>query len=144
MRVHIACQPGGGRESAASPLTLGYHTLDDGVLITASGEVDITNAARLETYVRRRMLSGRPVVLDLTLLTFMDSNGVRVIERLHAACAATGSTFHLAGVRGIPARLLQITGLWDVLDIHAGAADAVSAAQAGPLVAQPWASGAAN
>jgi anti-anti-sigma factor len=144
MHVHIACPSGGGLNSAASPLTLGWHTLDDGVLISASGEVDITNAARLETYVRRRMLSGRPVVLDLTLLTFMDSNGLRVIERLHAACAETGSTFHLAGVRGIPARLLQITGLWDVLDIHAGAADAVSAAQAGRLTAQPWASGAAN
>ncbi|MFG1699685.1 STAS domain-containing protein [Nonomuraea sp. NPDC049309] len=117
--------------------------MDDGVLITLSGEVDITNATRLETYLRRRMLPGKPVVLDLTLLTFMDSNGLRVIERLHTSCAKEGSALHLAGVRGVPARLLQITGLWDLLNVHDSAAGAVRAARSGAPAARPCASSAA-
>ncbi|GAB2957388.1 STAS domain-containing protein [Nonomuraea sp. N2-4H] len=116
--------------------------MDDGVLITASGEADITNASRLETYLRRRMLPGRPMVLDLTLLTFMDSNGLRVIERLHTSCSKEGSALHLAGVRGMPARLLQITGLWDLLNVHDSAADAVHAARSGAPPAQSCASSA--
>ena len=142
MHAHIACPSGGGRQSAASPLTVGRHPMDDGVLITASGEVDITNASRLESCLRRGTVPGKPVVLDLTLLAFMDGNGLRVIERLHAACANTGSPLHLAGLRGMPARLLRITGRWDLLNVHDSIADAVRAAGRGAQARRPRASSA--
>ncbi|GAA2211783.1 hypothetical protein GCM10009850_072430 [Nonomuraea monospora] len=123
--MHLAHRHGGSLEPATSSLTLGCHRLDGGVLISVIGEVDATNADRLETYVRLRLLPGLPVVLDLGLLTFMDSHGVRVLERLHTVQRERGGALHLAGVQGVVARLLRITGAWTRLNIHPGTAEAI-------------------
>ncbi|MEV0618596.1 STAS domain-containing protein [Nonomuraea sp. NPDC050404] len=125
MHVHSARLPGDNPEPARTPLTLGCHRLDGGVLITVIGEVDTTNAGQLESYIRRRMLPGMPVVIDCRLLTFMESSGLRALTNLHTALTEQGSTLHLAGVHGIPARLLRVTGMWPLLNIHAGTADAM-------------------
>nr|SBO97840.1 hypothetical protein BN4615_P7356 [Nonomuraea gerenzanensis] len=95
------------------------------MLVSVRGEADLTNAARLESEVRRHLVPGEPLVLDLSLLTFMDSNGLRALENLDAVVHAQGGTLHLAGVHGIAARLLQVTGVWSRLDIHSGVAGAV-------------------
>lgn len=140
MHLHLAHLPDDSLESVAAPLTLGCHRLEGGVLITVIGEVDITNADRLQRYVREQMLPGKPAVLDLSLLTFMDSNGGRVLNSLHTTLRDEGTSLHLAGVHGISARLLQIIGLWPLLNIHASAADAVIdvlSHQAAPLRSEP-------
>jgi stage II sporulation protein AA (anti-sigma F factor antagonist) len=125
MHVHTTYRPGDKLEPASTPLTLERKRLDGGVLISVIGEVDMTNAGRLESYVARQMSPGEPVVLDLGLLTFMDSNGLRALENLHAALREGGTALHLAGVHGISARLLQVTGVWPLLNIHPSVAEAV-------------------
>ncbi|SEH02432.1 anti-sigma B factor antagonist/stage II sporulation protein AA (anti-sigma F factor antagonist) [Nonomuraea solani] len=58
------------------------------------------------------------MVLDLGGLTFMDSTGLHVLLRVHGDVRRQGSFLHLAAVRDLPARLLQITEVWDALNIH--------------------------
>ncbi|WP_433443206.1 STAS domain-containing protein [Nonomuraea sp. CA-141351] len=112
-------------EIALSPLRLECQHLDGVVLITVIGEVDITNADQLDTYIRQQMLPGRPVVLDLGRLTFMDSTGLQVLADVHVTLREQGTALHVTDVHGIPARALQITGLWSFLNIHSSAAEVV-------------------
>ncbi|WP_043641198.1 STAS domain-containing protein [Nonomuraea candida] len=91
------------------------------MLITVIGEVDATNAGLLERHVRQESLPGLPAVIDCRLLTFMDSGGVRALTNLHATLTEQGTTLHLAGVHGLPARLLRMTGTWPLLNIHSSA-----------------------
>ncbi|MEU5866462.1 MULTISPECIES: STAS domain-containing protein [unclassified Nonomuraea] len=100
-----------------------------GVLLTVSGELDATNADRLESAIRDARRPGRSLVLDLGELTFMDSSGLHVLLRAHDDVRGAGGCLRLAAVRDIPARILQITGVWDVLHIHACVDEAVAAAR---------------
>jgi anti-anti-sigma factor len=108
-----------------SPLSLDSQRLIVGVMITVTGELDITNAAQLETYVRRQMLPREAVVLDLAGLTFMDSSGLDVLLRLHAALRHHGSDLHVTAVHGMPARILQITGIDEALNLHSSVEQAI-------------------
>ncbi|MFD0480953.1 STAS domain-containing protein [Nonomuraea thailandensis] len=67
------------------------------------------------------------LVLDLGALTFMDSTGLHVLLRVHRQVRQDGGSFHLAAVRDLPARLLQITEVWDALDIHPSTDAAIAA-----------------
>ncbi|TYB57023.1 STAS domain-containing protein [Nonomuraea sp. PA05] len=110
-----------------TPLSLDRRPFTAGVLISVAGEMDATNADQLEVYVGRMGQPGRPLVLDLAGLTFMDSTGLHVLLRVLSAVREQGGTLHLAAVTDLPARLLQITGVWDALDIHPTADAAVTA-----------------
>ncbi|MEW9549787.1 STAS domain-containing protein [Nonomuraea sp. NPDC050783] len=110
-----------------SPLSLDIRYLPAGVLVTVAGEIDSTNVHWLESSVQRAWRPGQPLVLDLGGVTFMDSSGLHALLRLHTAAREQGGALHLAAVRDVPARVLQITGVWSTLDIHPTAAAAVAA-----------------
>jgi anti-anti-sigma factor len=112
-----------------SPLSLSCRHLPGGVLITVAGELDSTNADQLESYAERHRRPGPGMVLDLAGLTFMDSRGLHVLLRLHGAVRTQQARLSLAAVHDWPARLLQITGIWDALDIHPGVEEAIQAAE---------------
>ncbi|MGN9842519.1 STAS domain-containing protein [Nonomuraea sp. H19] len=107
-------------------MSLDSQRLVAGVLIIVTGEVDATNAARLETFLHERILPREPVVLDLSGLTFMDSMGLHVLLRLNATLRAQDTTLHLAAVHDVPARVLQITGVWLALNIHPSVEQAIA------------------
>jgi anti-anti-sigma factor len=109
-----------------SPLTLECRQLTTGVLIIIVGEVDAANADHVESHLERVRQPSQPVVLDLGKLTFMDSMGLQVLLRLHANVRQQGTDLHLAAVSDIPARVLQITGLWDAFNIHPSVAQAIA------------------
>ncbi|WP_052423806.1 STAS domain-containing protein [Nonomuraea candida] len=96
-------------------------------VIAVTGELDATNAGHLESYIGRMRHPGRPLVLDLGGLTFMDSTGLHVLLRVHAEVREQGTALHLAAVQDLPARLLQITEVWDALDIHPSTEAAITA-----------------
>ncbi|MEU1726757.1 STAS domain-containing protein [Actinomadura sp. ATCC 39365] len=111
-----------------SVLDMSCRPVPAGVLVTVSGELDATNADRLESAIRDAHRPGRSLVLDLGELTFMDSSGLHVLLRAHDDVRDAGGSLRLAAVRDIPARILEITGVWDRLHIHAGVEEAVGAA----------------
>lgn len=66
-------------------LTMADH---DGVLVvTVDGEIDMSNAAELESTVMQRADSAAGVVVDLVGVSFVDSAGVRFLDHLAAALA---------------------------------------------------------
>ncbi|MFC4116148.1 STAS domain-containing protein [Nonomuraea zeae] len=109
-----------------SPLSVDERRLVTGVLVTVAGEADSTNADWLESSVESARRPGEPLVLDLSGLTFMDSSGLQVLLRLNAATRVQGGVLHLAAVQDLPARVLQISGVWDALNIHTGVEEAVA------------------
>ncbi|MFD0473868.1 STAS domain-containing protein [Nonomuraea thailandensis] len=62
----------------------------------------------------------------------MDSTGLHVLLRVHGEVRRQGGTLHLAAVRDLPARLLQITEVWDALDIHPSTQAAITALSQAP------------
>ncbi|MET8869709.1 STAS domain-containing protein [Nonomuraea sp. NPDC004580] len=116
-----------------SPLTVHRRPSTFGVLIAVAGELDATNANHLESFVGRERMPGRPLILDLDGMTFMDSTGLHVLLRVHADVRQEGGTLHLAAVQNLPARILQITRVWDILNIHADVHEAAMALATGQL-----------
>ncbi|MEQ4722177.1 STAS domain-containing protein [Nonomuraea sp. B19D2] len=118
-----------------TPLKLECRQLITGVLITIAGEIDCSNAGRLESYTTQRHLPRQPVVLDLSGLTFMDSSGLHALLRLDAAARPPG--LYLAAVHAMPARVLQITRVWDALNVHPTVEEAVEAALGDEIAGLP-------
>ncbi|MGW2161919.1 STAS domain-containing protein [Nonomuraea sp. NPDC001699] len=100
-----------------SPLEISRRLLAAAVLITVSGELDATNIDHLESAVGRAHQPGRPLILHLGELIFMDSRGLHLLLRVHHHVLSQGGTVHAAGVHGAPARTPQLTGVWDTLKL---------------------------
>ena len=79
-------------------------------VITMRGELDICSAAALEAcFGELDFASVREVVLDLTLLDFIDVAGVRAVLALEAACRrSTTPLTIIPGRRGVH-RVFQLT-----------------------------------
>ncbi|MEV4548915.1 STAS domain-containing protein [Nonomuraea wenchangensis] len=92
--------------------------LSTGVLITVTGELDVTNAADLESLLERSTPPGEPVVLDLGGLTFMDCAGLHLLLRQQDRLRRQAAHLHVAAVHGSPANLLRLTGVRNALTLH--------------------------
>ena len=58
----------------------------------------------------------RPVVLDLSAVTFFDSSGVRLVDTLARECGARATPFRVVAPPGGPSRrVLELVGLADAL-----------------------------
>ncbi|MEU8360157.1 STAS domain-containing protein [Nonomuraea sp. NPDC048882] len=113
--------------TTATTLSVNSRLSPAGVHVTVAGELDATNAGRLESAIAGAWRPGRPLILDLHRLTFMDSSGLHVLLRVRADVLAGAGSLRLASVQDLPARLLQITGVWDTLDIYDNMAEAAAA-----------------
>ena len=88
----------------------------DGVpVVAARGELDITNADRLEMAVRPVLRQGpQRLVFDFSGLRFMDSAGIDVLVR----AAQSATTVELHRPSPIVRRLVELTGLTSVLVVR--------------------------
>jgi anti-sigma B factor antagonist len=84
----------------------------DVLVLRGTGELDAAVVPDLLDDVAA-MVAGAPgVVLDLTDVTFFDSSGVRLVDRLARTCAETGAGFRVVAPTGGPARrVLEIVGM---------------------------------
>ncbi|MFF4195788.1 STAS domain-containing protein [Nonomuraea sp. NPDC001831] len=110
-----------------TPLLIDSWDTPGAVVVTVTGEIDTTNALRLQEYLIRAARAGVPVVLDLAAMTFMDSKGLQALIHVHDELRAVGGGLHLAAVQGTPARLLEITGVADFLNVHPSVDHALTA-----------------
>ena len=84
-------------------------------VVRVTGEVDLSTADRFAAAVSDRAAHG-PVVVDLEGLTFMDSAGVRAIDRLLAAARARGWALRFSpAMRENVRQVLWLTGVLEVL-----------------------------
>ncbi|HEX2424942.1 MAG TPA: STAS domain-containing protein [Actinomycetota bacterium] len=81
----------------------------DVAVVGVAGDLDLSTAPELERSLTGVQTDGRPVVLDLRRLSFMDSSGLRVILAADARARSAGTRLVL--VEGPPGvqRVFQLT-----------------------------------
>ena len=90
------------------------------VLVTVSGEVDLTTADELREAVVGALGRGRPTELQLNLagVPFMDSMGISALIAGYRAATTAGAEFRLVEPSRPLVGVLEITGLLDVFGYH--------------------------
>jgi anti-sigma B factor antagonist len=92
---------------------------DDLVAVTVAGELDLSNTAWLHDTLHDAIdIGAGEVVLDLAALTFMDSTGLAVLVGAYRRMRATGGTLTILRPTPGVARLLEISGLLQLLTIR--------------------------
>ena len=87
-------------------------------VVRLTGELDIATVDDLRQHVRTaREKYGERIILDLTDLEFMDSQGLSAIIEVHKSVTAAAGRLALVSPRPIVRRTLEITGLTRRLDI---------------------------
>ena len=85
-------------------------------IITLTGEIDVSNVDSLRATIEPAVETAPDrVVFDLTALDFMDSSGIALL--LQAATRA--GSVHLRQPSAIVRRIIEITGLSEVLQVDA-------------------------
>jgi anti-sigma B factor antagonist len=101
-----------------SPFDVTIEEQGDAVHVTLLGELDISNATRLEDDLRR-VEAGNPslLVLDLSRLDFMDSTGLRLLIGTDARARESGRRLVLIRGNEMVQRVLRVTRLDERLEI---------------------------
>ncbi|MEX2289457.1 MAG: STAS domain-containing protein [Mycobacteriales bacterium] len=80
-------------------------------VLRAHGELDVVTTRAL-LGDPAALTGGGPLVLDLSAATFLDSAGVRLVDRLARECAQSGGYFRVVAPPGSRARrVLEVVGL---------------------------------
>jgi anti-sigma B factor antagonist len=88
----------------------------DALLVTLHGELDLADVTKLRSVVDRAERSVAPViVVDLRALVFIDSSGLRELLRLHRHTTASGQELRLLPGPPVVRRIIEVSGLGDVL-----------------------------
>ncbi|WP_084958469.1 STAS domain-containing protein [Thermoactinospora rubra] len=128
---HLA-QPSTIHAKTAALSVVSHHDGDVGI-VTAVGELDLTTGADLHIALATHVTRGCVrIVLNLASLEFCDAAGLRVLLEFHRRTTAAGGWLRLAGVHGAVERLLEVTGLLEVVTVHADVAEALAAQEGGP------------
>jgi anti-sigma B factor antagonist len=86
----------------------------DGVThVSIAGEIDLTSASMIREAVNAELSSAETtgVVIDLSEVTFLDSSGIGLLLTCQRLAEAAGRAFSAAGARGLPAQILDMTGV---------------------------------
>jgi anti-sigma B factor antagonist len=81
------------------------------VLVTVAGEVDLATVPQLRERLAAPAASGRPLIVDLDGVTFIDAAGLGVLASAARRAAARGASLHALCARHQVRRLFAITGL---------------------------------
>lgn len=85
--------------------------------VAVAGVVDSHTAGELHEHLTG-LGTDRDVELDLHGVEFIDSSGLRTVVTVHQELAAAGQRLVLVGVSEAVARLLEITGLREHLNVQ--------------------------
>ncbi len=92
---------------------------DTGALLRLAGEVDLYTAPQLDERLAAVIAEGAlHVVLDLTDVSFFDSTTLGVLVRAITALQPAGGELHLICPNENLRRIIEITGLDGVLQMH--------------------------
>ena len=95
-------------------------------VVTASGEIDITNAEGLRDACFPHSTRGRGLIADLTSTTFLDSAGIAALVRAARRASATDATLRLAVTAPPVLRVLSLVGLDRLIEVYPSLAEAMA------------------
>jgi anti-sigma B factor antagonist len=88
-------------------------------VVAATGEIDLAGAPKLWDALSDLIERGsRAVVLDLSAVEFLDSQGIRVIVQAHKKLERLGGTLVVRAPQPQARTVLEVTGLSDLLQIE--------------------------
>ena len=99
------------------PLDITKHESPGTVTLALEGELDLSTAPLLDNAIGS-VAASVSVVLDLNELSFMDSSGMKVLLEIAQDFAAEERTLTIQRSRGEVKRLMEITGLNDLLPLR--------------------------
>lgn len=89
------------------------------LVIAPAGRLDTATAAALEQRLNARMDEGRAaILLDLTAVDYVSSQGLRVVLKTSKRMAAAGRAFAVCGLCETVAGVFRVTGFDRVIAIH--------------------------
>jgi anti-sigma B factor antagonist len=102
----------------ATLFTIDSDTSGHTVRVRVEGEVDLSVAATFSTQLAEHCVApGRPVVLDLSALDYADTSALRALVAVTAQARAEQQSLTIASASRPLRRVIELTGLDDVLVI---------------------------
>jgi anti-sigma B factor antagonist len=90
------------------------------------GYIDLSTRKHLHDVLFGAAKATSHLVVDMSRLGFMDSTGLSVLIDVYKRLTMRGATFALAAPQPIVAKVLEISGLDQVLQVHPSVAQAVA------------------
>ncbi|HTF11480.1 MAG TPA: STAS domain-containing protein [Asanoa sp.] len=109
-------------------LTVGTEQRGDIVVVSVGGELDMATAPQLQDQITDLLDRGLSrLVFDLTELSFCDSTGLSVFVRAKNSTDEAGGMVRLAAPQRGVRRILEVSGLVEVLHTYPTVDEAVAA-----------------
>ena len=97
-------------------LTVDVEQRDSTTVVRLAGELDMASAPRLQAVIDDLLGHGcTRIVVDLYELAFCDSAGLNAFVQGDKRCAARGGWLRLNRAQGHVARVMELSGVGDVL-----------------------------
>jgi anti-sigma B factor antagonist len=98
------------------------------VVVRMPAEIDVTNSASVDS-VLAGVAAQHPEVItaDMTATVFCDSSGIHALARAHRRATSAGGELRLAVGASPAIRVLQLTGLDQILPVYADVTQSLAA-----------------
>jgi anti-sigma B factor antagonist len=109
-------------------------------VVAVAGEVDIATVTRLRERLFGLAVAGRPLVVDLDQVSFIDAAGLGALAGAAGRAAAHGASLHVVCARPQTVRVFRLTGLDRQIPLARSldeALEALAAARDTPALAVP-------
>lgn len=88
------------------------------LLVRLTGEIDLSNVDELQQRLNNSLAPDQNVVLDLTGIEYIDSQGLRLLLQLYARQAGGGSKLRLvAPLGGFAREVLKMTSIDEEIEV---------------------------
>ena len=105
-------------------------------VVALRGELDIADAAEVAAALMAAAVGRTETVVDLAGLAFLDCSGVAALVRARTQVRRAGGVLLLASPQRRVLRVIALTGLIDIADIHDSIEDATDMARR--AARPPW------
>jgi len=95
-------------------------------VVALCGEVDLEESRRAREALLRCVEDGRPVLVDLSGVKYIDSSGIASLVEAYQRARAQNARFALAAVSPEALRVLQLARLDKVFTIHGSLEDGLA------------------
>jgi anti-sigma B factor antagonist len=108
---------------------MSYAVRTDGgyAVVELTGDVDLSCSPDARATILSCLTSNRPVLVDLSRVTYIDSSGVASLVEGYQTAKKKGLKFGLVGVSEAALSVLKLARLDKVFPIHATVADRIQA-----------------
>ena len=89
-------------------------------VIHVDGQIDSKTVGQLRDYIDQELEESLPVALDLTLVPFMSSAGLRTLLTLHRHTQEMNVSLALVGIVTEIADTMKVTGFYDFFTVYPG------------------------